>query len=78
MYNKYNFLKNHYDTNPLTTKAGEIISTLNAAKGVMVENVEKLLDKDIKLDIVARRAERLGSLSLNISNYVNDIFLILG
>jgi len=36
----------------------------------MIENAEKLLERDAKIDIVARRAERLGSLSMNINNYV--------
>jgi len=37
----------------------------------MVENVEKLLDRDNKLEIIAKKAERMNSLSLNINNYVN-------
>jgi hypothetical protein len=54
----------------LTTKTGELITELNTAKEVMVENIEKLLDRDHRLDIVYSKSDRLKESSENISNFV--------
>ncbi len=68
---------NYYNKNPEKTKFGEIINELSAAKDVVTENIEKLLERDHKLNIIATKSENLGALSLNMKNIVfNYLFLV--
>lgn len=66
---------NYYNTHPLTTKTGELIADLKAAKDVMVTNIEKLLERDNKLNIIATKSDILKNTSINISRFVNLIRL---
>jgi hypothetical protein len=54
----------------LTTKTGELIAELNLAKEIMVDNIDKLLDREHRLDIVYGKSENLKTTSDNISNFV--------
>lgn len=62
-------LMTYYNSNPRFTKAGEIIKDLQEAKNVMVENIEKLLERDEKLNIIAMKSNNLNQHSKNI-NYI--------
>jgi len=63
-------LMTYYNSNPSFTKAGEIIKDLQDAKNVMVENIEKLLDRDERLNIIAMKSNNLNQHSKNI-NYMS-------
>jgi hypothetical protein len=45
----------------------EIIKDLQEAKNVMMENIEKLLDRDEKLNIIANKSVKLNQGSKNIN-----------
>jgi len=64
---------NYYNTHPIKTKTGEIIEELGAAKDIMIENVEKLLERDTKLNIIVTKSENLGALSINMKNIVRNL-----
>ena len=64
----------YYNSRPQKSKTGEIIEELNAAKDVMTENIEKLLERDMKLNIIVAKSEKINTFSSNISNIV---FIIL-
>jgi hypothetical protein len=54
----------------LTTKTGELISELNIIKGVMVENIDKLINRDQKLEIMCSKSSNLKENSSKISAFV--------
>jgi vesicle-associated membrane protein 72 len=55
------------------TKTGEIIRDLQEAKNIMVENIEKLLDRDEKLSIIATKSNNLNERSKNVNYMVAKI-----
>ena len=63
----------YYNSHPITTSTGEIIENLNLAKDAMIENVEALLERDDKIDIIAKKSDDLKDYSNNISNIVENI-----
>ena len=63
----------YYNSHPITTSNGEIIENLNLAKDAMIENVEALLERDDKIDIIAKKSDDLKDYSNNISNIVENI-----
>ena len=63
----------YYNSHPITTTNGEIIENLNLAKDAMIENVEALLERDDKIDIIAKKSDDLKDFSNNLSNVVLNI-----
>ena len=63
----------YYNSHPITTTNGEIIENLNLAKDAMIENVETLLERDDKIDIIAKKSDDLKDFSNNLSNVVLNI-----
>ena len=63
----------YYNSHPITTSSGEIIENLNLAKDAMIENVEALLERDDKIDIIAKKSDELKDYSNKISSVVENI-----
>ena len=63
----------YYNSHPITTSNGEIIENLNLAKDVMIENVEALLKRDDKIDIIAKKSDDLKAFSNNLSGLAENI-----
>ena len=63
----------YYNSHPITTSNGEIIENLNLAKDAMIENIEALLERDDKIDIIAKKSDDLKDYSNNISSVVENI-----
>ena len=52
---------------------GEIIKNLVDAKSIAIENVEKLIDRDQKLNITVQKSDKLYDQSKNINFLANSI-----
>ena len=63
----------YYNSHPITTSNGEIIENLNLAKDAMIENVEALLERNDKMDIIAQKSDSLKDFSNNLSNVVENL-----
>jgi hypothetical protein len=63
----------YYNEHPVITKTGEIISDLNLAKDAIIENVEKILERDNKMDLVVKKSVELQKFSENINNITKTI-----
>ena len=63
----------YYNSHPITTSNGEIIENLNLAKDAMIENVEALLERNDKMDIIAQKSDSLRDFSNNLSSVVENI-----
>jgi len=63
----------YYGTDPFVTKHGQVINTLNLAKDAMIENIESLLDRDVKTDIIIQKSEEIKGFSMNMSNFSENI-----
>jgi len=48
------------------SKSEQLIKELNEAKGIMVENIEKIFDRDEKLNIIAVKSHNLTQRSQNV------------
>ena len=57
----------------MVTKAGEIIKDLTLAKDAIIENIDKLIDRDNKMSIIAHKSNNLKDMSINISSVVDNI-----
>ena len=71
-----NNLKNimdYYNKCPQKTLNGEIIKNLVDAKSIAIENVEKLIDRDQKLNITVQKSDKLYDQSKNINFLANSI-----
>ena len=71
-----NNLKNildYYNKCPQKTLSGEIIKNLVDAKSVAIENVEKLIDRDQKLNITVEKSDKLYDKSKNINFLASSI-----
>lgn len=64
---------NYYNSHPVITKTGEIISDLNCAKDAIIENVEKILERDNKMDLVVKKSVELQKFSENINSITKTI-----
>jgi hypothetical protein len=64
---------NYYNSHPVITKTGEIISDLNCAKDAIIENVEKILERDNKMDLVVKKSVELQKFSENINSITKNI-----
>ena len=63
----------YYNSHPITTSNGEIIENLNLAKDAMIENVESLLERNDKMEIIAQKSDNLKDFSSTLSNVVENI-----
>ena len=63
----------YYNSHPVTTSNGEIIENLNLAKDAMIENVESLLERNDKMEIIAQKSDNLKDFSNTLSNVVENI-----
>ena len=63
----------YYNSHPITTSTGEIIENLNLAKDAIIENVEALLERDDKIDIIAKKSDDLQAFSNNLSGLAENI-----
>ena len=63
----------YYNSHPITTSNGEIIENLNLAKDAMIENVEALLERNDKMDIIAQKSDSLRDFSNNLSSVAENI-----
>ena len=62
-----------YNSNPLTTNRGEILENLNIAKDAVIENIETLIERNNKIDIMVQKSDNLKVFSNNISAITGDI-----
>ena len=62
-------LISYYNTGPQKNQSGEIIKELIDAKNIAIENIEKVIGRDEKLNIIAVKSESLNNQSRNI-NYI--------
>ena len=78
-YTFENFNKNlknimeYYNKCPEKTLTGEIIKNLVDAKSIAIENVEKLINRDEKLNITVQKSDKLYDQSKNINFLANSI-----
>ena len=63
----------YYNTCPQKTQTGEIIKNLIDAKSTAVENIEKLISRDQKLNIIVAKSDALNTQSRNINNIAQKI-----
>ena len=64
---------NYYNSHPTTTKAGEIIKELNIAKNVAIENIEKIFQREEKIEIIASKSQNLENYSYNAKTIADNI-----
>ena len=62
-------LISYYNTCPQKNQSGEVIKELIDAKNIAIENIEKVIGRDEKLNIIAVKSESLNNQSRNI-NYI--------
>ena len=62
-----------YNSGPYTTTHGEVIEKLNAAKDAVIENIETLIERNNKIDIMVQKSDNLKDFSNNISAITGDI-----
>ena len=63
----------YYNTCPQKTQTGQIIKDLIDAKSTAVENIEKLISRDQKLNIIVAKSDALNTQSRNINNIAQKI-----
>ena len=63
----------YYNTYPPKTQTGQIIKDLIDAKSTAVENVEKLISRDQKLNIIVAKSDALNSKSRNVNGIAQKI-----
>ena len=68
-------MKQYYNSNPKCNKVGELINELNEAKDIFVENIEKLFDRDEKMNIIAMKSNDLRERAINIHYHVIIFFI---
>lgn len=61
----------YYNSQPYTNKTGEIINELNLAKDAAIENVEKMFEREDKINIIAMKSDNLEDFSFNV-NFLSD------
>ena len=62
-----------YNSNNMTTTKGEIIDNLNSAKDAAIENIQTLLERNTKMDIMVHKSNDLIDISNNMSIFTRDI-----
>ena len=63
----------YYNSHPITTSSLQIIENLNLAKDAMIENVEALLERNDKIDIITQKSDNLRDFSNNLSSVAENI-----
>ena len=66
-------LLEYYNKCPEKTKNGEIIKNLIDAKNIVIENAEKLIERDEKLGMTVFKSERLNDQTKNINLLASTI-----
>ena len=64
-----------YNSNPITTGGGEVIENLNLAKSAVLENIENLLDRNNKIDMIIEKSNALNENSYIMNDFANKIKL---
>ena len=59
----------YYNAKPITTTNGEFIENLNLAKSAVMENIENLLERNNKIDMIIEKSS-----ALNDSSYITYDF----
>ena len=62
-----------YNSKPITTGKGEVIDNLNLAKNAVLENIENLLDRNNKIDMIIEKSNSLNDTSHIMSNVAKKI-----
>ena len=62
-----------YNSKPITTGKGEVIDNLNLAKNAVLENIENLLDRNNKIDMIIEKSNSLNDTSYIMSNVAKKI-----
>ena len=57
----------YYNSHPITTSDGKLIDTLNFTKDAVMDNVETLLDRNDKIDMIINNSDKLKDSSYMIS-----------
>lgn len=63
----------YYNAGQITTTTGEIIEDLNLAKSIAIENIEKVLEREEKMKIIATKSENLQGCSMSLNTYSDSI-----
>ena len=66
-------IMDYYNKCPEKTVQGELIKNLVDAKSIAIENIEKLIDRDKKLNITVQKSDKLYDQSKNINSLANSI-----
>jgi len=66
-------IMDYYNKCPEKTLSGEIIKNLVDAKSIAIENIEKLIERDDKLNITVQKSDKLYDQSKNINSLANSI-----
>ena len=63
----------YYNSHPITTSDGKLIDTLNFTKDAVMDNVETLLDRNDKIDMIINNSDKLKDSSYMISNLAQNL-----
>ncbi len=66
-------IMDYYNKCPEKTVQGELIKNLVDAKSIAIENIEKLIERDKKLNITVQKSDKLYDQSKNINSLANSI-----
>ena len=64
-----------YNSKPITTGGGEVIDNLNLAKSAVLENIENLLDRNNKIDMIIEKSNALNENSYIMNDFANKMKL---
>ncbi len=67
----------YYNTCPQKNQAGEVIKELIDAKNIAFENIERVIGRDEKLNIIAVKSEALNNQSRNFNFIALYVFLLI-
>ena len=59
----------YYNSHPIETSEGKLIDNLNLAKGVIFDNIESLLDRNDKIDMIINESNHLK----DSTNIISDL-----
>ena len=59
----------YYNSHPIETSEGKLIDNLNLAKGVIFDNIESLLDRNDKIDMIINESNQLK----DSTNIISDL-----
>ncbi len=60
----------------MNDKTDELIKELNGLKDAMVENLDKLIERDGKIEVILQKAESLSTYSKTYRNNVSFILTV--